>query len=417
MAMESTVKRVAIVLPGDLPVPSVLGGAIESTVQLIVEQNEIRQHLDVTVFSVYDEVAKRQSLAFKHAHFVWIRKGRLFRVLNFILRVFRKIGIRTLDPMDGQILKSHARKTEFDRIVVHGNVNHLLALAKAVPKERLVFYKHAKLFERRTALSLAAGQSAGRYVAVSEFIKRTTVANMAVSPDRVAVIRNPIDWDKLNAVVGAERPEDLVQRYSILPKEVVVLFAGRIIESKGVRHLLMAMQSLPADIGIRLLIVGSFGSSFGKGDDRDAFCREMTSFAAALGHRVVFTGFIHNSEMSRYYALSDIVVMPSLCDESAGKVAMEGMASGRAVITTRAGGIPEYVTKECGILLDRGDAFVSDLGAAILDLAQDAAKRRRMGTAGALESGKFAPAIYYADYVKLVSDDADSSRSASHDAS
>jgi glycosyltransferase involved in cell wall biosynthesis len=120
--------------------------------------------------------------------------------------------------------------------------------------------------------------------------------------------------------------------------------------------------------------------------------------------------------MPRYYALSDIVVMPSLCDESAGKVAMEGMASGRAVITTTAGGIPEYVTKECGILLDRGDGFVSDLRAAILDLAQNAAKRRRMGTAGALESRRFAPAIYYANYVKLVSDEVDSPRRTSHDA-
>ena len=393
--------HVAIVLPGALPVPCVLGGAIESTIQLIVEQNEIHKRLKITVFTPYEKTAKELSCAFKQTQFIWIYKGRLYRLINFFIRGLRKVFFKRMDHLDGQILKWHLRKATFDKVIIHSNIFHLLALAKVLPKEKLVFYIHANLFFERTRFNERIGRAAGRYVAISEFVKREVVKNSGVAPPRVSVLKNPIDFEKFNAVSNSERCGYLAKKYDIKPDDFVLLFAGRIVENKGVKHLLMALNLLPEEIPFKLLVIGSFGSGFGRGDKRDAFHDELMKLADLMPGKIIFTGFVHNSGLPKYHVLADVVVMPSLCEEAAGKVAMEAMASGRPVITTNAGGIPEYVTEECGIILKRGDHFVSDLAAAIRDLASDPAKRRRMGAAGAIEARNFAPEIYYSNYVKL----------------
>ena len=74
------------------------------------------------------------------------------------------------------------------------------------------------------------------------------------------------------------------------------------------------------------------------------------------------------------------MVMPSL-SESFGVAVLEAGACGRPAISTKVGGVPEVVKDgETGILVTPGDA--NALARAILSLAQDADKCRRMGLAG-----------------------------------
>lgn len=396
-------ERIAIIMPADLPVPAVLGGAIETIAQLGLEQNERHKQFQIVVFSAFNMASKKLSDQYEQAQFVWMRRGRLFHFLNFFIRILRKFLFKNLDHLDGLILAHRVRRDNFDKVVVYGHAMHLIALAKVVPREKLIFYIHANLFDRPTALSAAVGTAAQRYLMVSEFTRDHMIKMANIDPSKCFVIKNPIDLDRFRFSVNADRPADLVQRYKIGPDDVVLLYVGRIVTYKGVKEILMAAGSLPDNVRFKLLVVGSFGSGFGKGHQKTAFQDELISLAQSAAGRIVFTGFVHNSELPKYHALSDVVLMPSLYEEPAGMVAMEAMASGRPVITTNAGGIPEYVTPDCGIILNRGDNFVSDLASAMLQLVQDKDKRRMMGSAGVAESRKFAPEIYYANYVKLVS--------------
>ena len=81
--------------------------------------------------------------------------------------------------------------------------------------------------------------------------------------------------------------------------------------------------------------------------------------------RIVFTGFIHNSELPKYYQLGDIAVLPSLWEEPAGLTIIEAAACGIPVITTKKGGIPEYLGSE-GIYVDVDDRIIDSLREAIL---------------------------------------------------
>jgi glycosyltransferase involved in cell wall biosynthesis len=98
-------------------------------------------------------------------------------------------------------------------------------------------------------------------------------------------------------------------------------------------------------------------------------------------HAQVHTGLRPNDPRLReLYARSDLFALPTRADMSSW-VAMEAMATGRPVITTDVGGIPDIVQEgKTGFLIPPND------GAALADrlrtLLADAALRRRMGAAG-----------------------------------
>ena len=97
-----------------------------------------------------------------------------------------------------------------------------------------------------------------------------------------------------------------------------------------------------------------------------------------VGQRVGFTGFVKNS--AEAMRALDIVVHASTEPEPFGLVIAEGMACGRAVIASAAGGVRELLTAGGNGLTHRpGDANM--LAECITHLAADSAMRRRLGVA------------------------------------
>jgi glycosyltransferase involved in cell wall biosynthesis len=79
-------------------------------------------------------------------------------------------------------------------------------------------------------------------------------------------------------------------------------------------------------------------------------------------------------------ALCDLFVLPSVV-EHFGRVLIEAMAMGKAVVATDAGGVPEIVIQgETGLLVP--PAQPKDLAEAVLTLLEDAPRAQRLGMAG-----------------------------------
>lgn len=64
-----------------------------------------------------------------------------------------------------------------------------------------------------------------------------------------------------------------------------------------------------------------------------------------LKDKLIFTGWISEDEMKYAYAVSDIVLVPSIIFDSLPRLVVEAMASGRAVVGTRYGGTSEIVVE------------------------------------------------------------------------
>lgn len=154
-----------------------------------------------------------------------------------------------------------------------------------------------------------------------------------------------------------------------LPRDLaVVLYAGKLVPRKRPLDLLEAYARVAADHPCALVFLG-------EGAERPRL------EAAAARHRlsrVSITGFVNQSEIGRYYAAADVLVLPSE-HEPWGLVLNEGMCFGLPVIASDAvGAAPDLVhAGQNGFVYPVGD--VPALAGALRHLLDDPARRAHMG--------------------------------------
>jgi glycosyltransferase involved in cell wall biosynthesis len=153
----------------------------------------------------------------------------------------------------------------------------------------------------------------------------------------------------------------------IEPEQIVFVFSAKLVERKDPMTLLRAYEQMPERDRAVILFLG------------DGVLREPLE-AYARAHDlpgVRFKGFVNQSELPKYYGLSDVFVLPSTY-EPRGAVINEAMACGLPVIVTdRCGSIGDIVLEgENALVYPAGDA--SALAAAMTQLAGDAELRQRM---------------------------------------
>lgn len=154
---------------------------------------------------------------------------------------------------------------------------------------------------------------------------------------------------------------------------------GNIQEWKGQRVLLEALDLLKHRRPklVALLVGGVHRSGAAYNDALKSFVAER-----GLASRVVWTG--PRGDVPDVMGAMDLVVHTSVRGEPFGRVIIEGMAVGRPVVATRAGGVPEFVSDgRDAVLVPPGDP--SALGACLDRLLGDDAERERLSK-GALES-------------------------------
>lgn len=156
-----------------------------------------------------------------------------------------------------------------------------------------------------------------------------------------------------------------------------VLFVGRLVERKGVVHLVDAMSLPPLAPDARLVVVG-------EGPERGAI--EAQIRALGLDGRVIVRGQVSDAALQEAYVSVDALALPAIFDhrgdtEGLGVVLLEAMNHGVPVVGSRIGGIPDIVEDEVsGLLVPPGDAPA--LARALARVRDDPALARRLAEAG-----------------------------------
>jgi len=122
---------------------------------------------------------------------------------------------------------------------------------------------------------------------------------------------------------------------------------GRLVAEKGLPVLLQAVKYL-MDQGANLRV-----TFIGDGPQR----KELETLTESLGlsGAVRFTGDLRGPDLDRAVSSIDVVVMPSLSEETAGLSAIEQMMRGRVVVAADIGGLSEVVG-DAGLKFPSGDA-------------------------------------------------------------
>jgi UDP-glucose:(heptosyl)LPS alpha-1,3-glucosyltransferase len=178
-------------------------------------------------------------------------------------------------------------------------------------------------------------------VVVNSFMVRSHFEQYyGIPPESVRVVRSAIDPLRFSADDRLRRRQDERDRWGVTPEDTVGLFVAMNYRLKGLAPLLRAVALVPRDRPFRVAIVGH--PKVGR----------YRRLAARLGisDRVVFLG--HRSDPKDAYFAADFLVHPTFYDPCS-LVALEALACGLPVITTRYNGASELLSPPTdGVVID-----------------------------------------------------------------
>jgi glycosyltransferase involved in cell wall biosynthesis len=153
--------------------------------------------------------------------------------------------------------------------------------------------------------------------------------------------------------------------------EIVVGFVGRLIAGKGVDSLLRAIALVRRRLRVRLLIAGD-------GPERQRL--QVLARTLGIDDRVVFVGTV--DDVAGFWAGCNVACVPSdAWTEAFCMVALEAMACGKPIVTTRNGALPEVVAEDVtGSIVPPGDPGL--LAEALVTYGTNADLARSHGAAG-----------------------------------
>ncbi len=164
------------------------------------------------------------------------------------------------------------------------------------------------------------------FISPSEFLKNQH-KKMGFDISRFAVVPNFVDCAEFE-------PHPEPGNYA--------LYFGRLSSEKGLGFLIKAFAKLNNK---KLLIVGTGAQE-----------NKLKKIAESLNVPVEFAGFLRGEALRKVIYNSRFVIVSSVCYENAPLAILESFASGKPVLASDIGGIPELVTDDVGSLFPPQDA-------------------------------------------------------------
>lgn len=396
--------RVAVITSGYLPVPNVLGGAVEALDMMMVRENEKTPNFEFTVFSSWapgvDEVIRDG--AFQHTDFRFIKTPMLVKTADrcvywaakYILRKKKLMSYRYIAQRLWYIRKvgkalskdDASGKAPFDKVMIENHATLFMTMQKYGNAERYTGKVYYHLHNEVTNDFGCKHEIAQvkKVLGVSNYIVGTLDKFLrehgegGLKPEQKAVWRNGVDISRFGSDEAKRKAKDFRTKYGINDDDIVFLFSGRLTPEKGAEELLEAFTQVVDQVpNAKLVVAGAF---FFNSNIKSPFEQKLHDLASQhqVEGKIVFTGFVDYNDMPALYEMADVCVLPSIWDDPAPLAVIESLVSGKPLITTRSGGIPEYANDDCAIILERDDQLVEHLAQAMIILASDTQRRDSM---------------------------------------
>jgi glycosyltransferase involved in cell wall biosynthesis len=217
-------------------------------------------------------------------------------------------------------------------------------------------------------------------IAVSRYTFNELTDLYGIKEEKIHVIYNGVDIQKFKP-----RPNsaELRREFGFEETEKIVLFVGRLYHRKGLEILLRSIPPVLQEFNDVKYAIS--GTGFKK---KEESLRRLAKKLNIEGS-VSFLGYVPDEKLPYLYSASDIFVLPAIYENFPFAI-LEAQATALPVISTKVGGIPEFlVDNENGFLIDPRDS--EQLTQRVLTLLQDPKLAKEMGDHGrSLIEEKFA---------------------------
>ncbi|WP_176756674.1 glycosyltransferase family 4 protein [Selenomonas ruminantium] len=387
-------KKIVILGQRAEAIPAVNGGAVATLMEMLIAENESQKKLDLTIICCDDEKARQKARDYPYTKFIFLRESSTAKVIYRLLKYGNKIF-----PLLSRIMKSSYLWQAYCLLKTMADVEWLV-----VEEDCQVtgYYKfsdlpmsvayHSHLHEIPQTRPLY-----DRIIVVSQFCQNPWLSYY--DEKDIKICYNAIDLNLFTRMISNDIKLKLRAELGFGSKDIIVLYVGRILAVKGVRELVKAVAAIN-DESIKLLLVG--GTGFAEAQ-KNTYELQIDEMIAENKHKMIHIGYMSNDKLWQYYQLADIQCIPSLWEEAAGLVAIEGMASGLPLIVTQSGGMTEYVSEECAVIIERNENLINNLRQEIIKLAYNPQKRKVMGEKSFNRAKRFTQKQYYENFISAIS--------------
>ena len=299
--------------------------------------------------------------------------------------VFVPFSLPGLGPLShALVLVRHLRRLKPALIEVHAAPLLALWLQSFFPKVPVALFLHddpgASRVLREPGKRTLLLRRLARVIAVSGWLRDRVMEGVEPGVRPPVVVPPCVDLSALppsDAEADAHRPPS--RRRARL-----ILYAGRLTPDKGADRFVSACTTaLPRLSGWRAEVIGA--AEHRVDSPETPFTQMLRAIADPAG--IALLGYRDHPDLMLAMSRAAIVAVPAAAPEASGRVVLEAMANGAAVICPRAGGLPEI-----------GDDSVlyadpADLGAAIRALAEDTPRLALLARAGRERAALFGHAV------------------------
>ncbi|MFC4321627.1 glycosyltransferase family 4 protein [Litchfieldia salsa] len=354
--------KVLMICTEKLPVPPILGGAIQTYLAGILPI--LSKEHDITVLGTNDPSLPNEE------HIDGIR---YVRIPGKVFELYKE-GVT-------EFLSSE----QFDLVHIFNRPRLILPVRQHAPHSKITLSMHNDMFFPEKIDPVEAQMALheiSQIVTVSDYIGNVIKDLYPESVPKIKTIYSGVDIERFLPIdhpdISGIRNE--LRKKHGLEDKTVILFAGRLSRNKGVDKLILAIPALAERFdNLALVIIGGNWFSQDRVTDYVAYIRALSK---RLPIPVINTGYVSGDKIHEWYSAADLFVCTSQWQEPLARVHYEAMAAGLPIVTTERGGNPEVISaRENGVVIKNPEdpnGFVE----AITEVLSDKSLMTSMGKKG-----------------------------------
>jgi glycosyltransferase involved in cell wall biosynthesis len=301
-----------------------------SEVARILSENLVKEGYSVTVLTTrYDLSLKSREM---------VNAVHVMRV-----PVLMKLGKGVIAP--ALTVKSILLSRKFDHVCFHLPLAEAGIAARFIEKSKLSLFYHCdirlgdspidRLIEKLAYASMSSAFRRAREIIVTS-MDYLSHSKFAAYKGKAVAITPPIEDCKFRKIDSSS----LLHFLGLDETIFLIGFVGRIVREKGLQYLLSAIPFLVDQIpDFRILVAGDFTKIAG-----GSVKEELDHFLQEHPGKILFTGFLEEEDLVRFYNMIDVLVLPSVdALEAFGMVQVEAMLCGTPVVASNLPGVREVV--------------------------------------------------------------------------
>lgn len=367
-------RKVLIINNAPKPLPPVEGGAVETLIQLLIE--DCPDDIDLTVACIKSDKAMEASAKYPKVEFKYLDfHNKLYLFQLYCYYIFNHYLQTDIGNALCNLLCRNLNLNDYD-IIISENGVRLGKSLKKVFKGKIILHLHNDWLNVHTKFAKLYKQSYDEIWTISNFLKRRV--EQIPGTTNVRVFYNSVD-QSVFLPQSDENRHQVRTKYKIGLEDIVLAICSRIVEEKGVLETIEVfkrLQQAMPDKKLKLLVIGAVSEKN----------KYQKSCIDSANKDVVFTGYVNHDELPTVMGCADIGIAPTTHKkkyyksgnyrgffESFCLTVVEFLSLGIPVVCTNSGGMPEILEHDfpSHIVSAEEDEFNDSLFNALKDVIEN----------------------------------------------